>query len=84
MNTTTEDKHIECVSDYCGNYKHAGAWADIFERPDGSRYISLNGGWEFYAQNTPEFIEDSDPHYGPFLAACETYEDFGYAERHWS
>lgn len=77
------DKHIECVSDFCGNNYNPGAWADIYERPDGSRYIALGGGWEFYAPHTPEVIEESDPHYAPFIAACATCEDFGYARLHW-
>lgn len=79
-----EDRHVECVSDFCGNNRNPGAWADIYERPDGSRYIALGGGWEFYAPHTPPEIEKSNPHYEPFLAACETCEDFGYAELHWS
>jgi hypothetical protein len=78
------DKHIECVSDFCGNNYNPGAWADVYERPDGSRYIALGGGWEFYAPHTPEVIEESDSHYAPFLAACDAFEDFGYAKLHWS
>lgn len=78
------DKHIECVSDFCGNYKHPGAWADIWERPDGSRYIVLGGAWTFYAENTPETIDERSPHFAPFLVACADGSDFGYAKKHWS
>jgi hypothetical protein len=78
-----KDTHIECVSDFCGNRKSPGAWADIFQRPDGTRYIGLGGAWQFYAENCPEIIEQNSPHYAPFLAACATGEDFGYAAKHW-
>ena len=81
---SNEDKHVECISDYCGNaYKDCGAWADIYERPDGSRYITLGGGWEFWATNPPDVIEDSNEHYTPFIEACAKCEDFGYAATHW-
>ena len=83
MKTTKPDKHVECVSDFCGNHKDPGAWADIFERPDGTRYIGLGGAWLCYAEQTPEFIEEDDPHFQPFLDACEKCEDFGYAKEHW-
>lgn len=77
------DKHIECVSDFCGNHKKPGAWADLWERPDGSRYVSLGGGWQYYAPGTPETIDQSSLHFQPFLKACETGEDFGYAAKNW-
>jgi hypothetical protein len=82
----TEDRHVECVSDFCGDRYSPGAWADIYERPDGSRYIALGGGWEFYAPDAPAVIEDLDPHYAPFLAACNDCEDtgIGYAELNWA
>lgn len=80
----TEDKHIECISDFCGNLRSPGAWADIFEKEDGTRYVALGGGWEFYGEKTPQVIPDSDPLYQPFLDACEAGEDFGFARLHWS
>jgi len=79
----SKDTHIECVSDFCGNTWNPGAWADLWERPDGSRYITLGGGWEFYAECTPETVNQDSPHFLPFLAACESGDDFGYAEQHW-
>ena len=80
------DKHIECVSDFCGNeypFK-PGAWADLWERADGSRYISLGGGWCYYAEKTPDTIDETSPHFKPFLKACDAGEDFGYAREHFS
>lgn len=73
------DKHVECVSDFCGNYKHPGAWADIYERENGSCYVALGGGWEFYGPKTPKTLEDSDPLFSPFLASCEADEDESYS-----
>ena len=78
------DKHIECISDFCGNYKSPGAWADIFERADGTRYIGLGGGWEFYCDYPPKIIHQDSPHYAPFIEACNKWEDFGYAKKHWN
>lgn len=78
-----DDTHVECVSDFCGNYRHPGAWADLFQRPDGARYLRLGGGWEFYGSNTPEVIEETDEHFAPFLKACEQDSDFDYAKTHW-
>jgi hypothetical protein len=80
----SEDTHLECVSDFCGNIRNPGAWADVFQRPDGSKYVALGGGWEFYAARTPERIEESDALYAPFLASCDAQEDFGFARLHWS
>lgn len=79
------NRHLECVSDFNGNdwAGKPGAWADLWERPDGSRVITLGGGWEFYAPGAPGEIPDTSPHFKPFLAACETGDDFGYARRHW-
>lgn len=82
----TKDTHLECVSDFCGNdWKgQPGAWADLWKRKDGTRYISLGGGWEHYAKNTPEVIDESSPHFLPFLSACDKGEDFGYAKQHFA
>lgn len=79
-------KHIECISDFCGNNSTGkpGAWADIYEKDDGSKVIVLGGGWEFYAKNTPIEIPESDKHYQPFIEACNNQTDFGYAMEHWS
>ena len=77
------DRQVKCVSDFCGSYESPGAWADLYERKDGTRYIRLGGGWLYYGKNTTEFIEDSDPHFVPFLKACDECEDFTYARTHW-
>lgn len=76
-------KHLACISDFCGNHKSPGAWADLYEKPDGTRRIALGGGWKFYGAKSPKFIDEGDPHFVPFLAACETGEDFGYARKNW-
>lgn len=60
-----EDKHIECVSDFCGNHRDSGFCADVLERPDGSSYIYQGGAWLCCTRCKPEIIEDSDPHYKP-------------------
>ena len=80
----TEDKHIECISDFCGNFKTNGAWADLYERPDGSRYVMLGGDWEQFGEHSPACLEDTDELFAPFLASCEQDEDFGFARQHWS
>lgn len=72
------DKHIECISDFCGNHKTNGFWADIFQREDGSKYIGLGGDWVQFNKNTPEFIEENSKHYLPFIKACNDCEDSGY------
>lgn len=79
-----QDEHLRCVSDFCGNHRHPGAWADLFRRPDGTEYLQLGGGWIFYGENTPEIIEQGDPRFQPFLRACEDTSDFVYAEKHWT
>jgi hypothetical protein len=76
--------HVECVSDFCGNHKSPGAWADLMQRPDGSQVIKLGGNWRHYGQATPEYIEADDPHFQPFLVACAEDTDFTYARTHWS
>lgn len=78
------DTWIECTSDFCGNNKHPGAWSDLWERPDGTKYLRLGGGWAFYGDQTPEMIDQSSAHFLPFLKACENDSDFGYAKKHWS
>ena len=83
FNTET-DHHLECVSDFCGNHKSPGAWADKFARADGTEYVALGGGWVFYGVNTPEFIDSEDPHYAPFLESCADGTDFAYARQHWN
>lgn len=77
-------KHLECISDYCGNERTTpGAWADLWERADGTKYITLGGGWPYYGKNTPEVIEENSQHYLPFIQACNDGEDFAYARKHW-
>jgi len=78
-----KDAHVECVSDFCGTHTHPGAWADIYQRKDGSQYIALGGGWAFYGKNTPTYVEESDPLYKPFLVACKNRTDFAFAHKHW-
>jgi hypothetical protein len=78
-----DDTHVACVSDFCGNWKDPGTWADLFQRPDGTRYIQLGGGWLYYAKDTPEVIEETSEHFVPFLAACDECADIGYAREHW-
>jgi hypothetical protein len=78
------DEHVECVSDFCGNNKHPGAWADLWKRSDGSTYIALGGDWCFYGENTPETIDETSPHFKPFLQACDADSDFAYVKRHFS
>lgn len=75
-------EHVECISDFCGNYKSPGAWADLYECKDGSQVIMLGGGWVFYGKNTPEFIHDTSEHFKPFLEACENNSDFAYVKEH--
>ena len=77
-----EDKHLECISDFCGNPRTPGHWADVFERPDGSRYVQLGGGWEYFTEIVPDVIEDSSEHYEPFIQACADDDDIGYVEKH--
>ena len=77
-------KHLACVSDFCGNHTHPGAWADLYEKPDGTKRVVLGGGWDFYGEKTPEFLDEGDPHFAPFLSACEAGEDFGYARKNWN
>jgi hypothetical protein len=64
-------KHVDCISDFCGNDRNPGFWADIFQRPNGTSYVSLGGGWMHYHATAPCSIEDSDPIYVQFLKACE-------------
>jgi hypothetical protein len=78
-----EDTHIECLSDFCGNYKSPGAWADLSQRPDGSRYIALGGDWIHYAPHAPEIIEGSDARFAGFVEACERNEDFTFVRENW-
>lgn len=79
----SSDTHLECISDFCGNHRHPGAWADIWQRQDGSKYATLGGDWEFYAPNAPETIEETDPRWEGFLKACEEGTDFGYVAANW-
>ena len=81
---TKKDRHVDCISDFCGNTRNPGAWADLWERPNGSRYITLGGGWEFYCDAPPEKIEENDPHFLPFQVACDKGEDFGYAKQNFT
>lgn len=78
------DTHVECVSDFCGNHKHPGAWADLWQRPDGTLYVRLGGGWEFYGAKSPEVVDQSSPHFNAFLKACNADSDFAYAKKHWN
>ena len=78
-----EPRHVACISDFCGNYRSPGAWADLWQRPDGSQFITLGGGWTFYGPGTPAQIEQESPHFTPFLAAAAADEDFAYAAKHW-
>jgi hypothetical protein len=80
----TGHTHVRCVSDFCGNTRSPGAWADIFQRHDGTHYVGLGGGWAYYARNTPEIIDEKNPHYLPFLNACDAGDDFAYARKNWS
>ena len=82
----TDDTHVECVSDFCGSECRGqpGAWADLWRRANGTQYVSLGGGWLYYAKNTPDVIDESSPHFRPFLAACDKGEDFAYAKRHFA
>lgn len=73
-----DDTHVECVSDFCGNHRSPGHWADVFERPDGSRYVGLGGDWEFYHEHAPSIIEQTDARYDGFLAACLTGDDIKF------
>ena len=79
---TVSDTHIECISDFCGNNKTPGHWADLWERPDGRRYITLGGGWTFFTENAPDSIDATSPHFAAFIVACESGEDIGYVREH--
>lgn len=83
IKSAADHEHIACVSDFNGNYRQPGAWADIFRRPDGTRYIGLGGGWRYYAQTCPDIIEESSPDFAPFLAACDEGDDFAFAAKRW-
>lgn len=78
------DKHIKCVSDFCGNRNSPGAWSDLWEREDGSRYVALGGWWRYYAPFAPDYIEDTDSRFAGFLEACESGDDFGFVAKNWT
>jgi len=77
------DKHIGCITDFCGNHRSPGHWADILQRGDGSFYIRLGGWWEYYHEAAPSIIEANDPRYNGFVAACETGDDIDFVRKNW-
>lgn len=77
------DVHIECVSDFCGNARNPGAWADLWRRDDGSRYVALGGDWQSYAPHAPDVIDETDSRFAGFLAACDSGDDFGFVAKNW-
>lgn len=73
-------KQIECIQDFCGNFKMDGFCADIIQSEiTFKRYILLGGDWlqfcdwfikekkEKIKYNDPDFEESWDKLYGQYL-----------------
>ncbi len=41
--------HVECLEDFCGNWKSPGFWADLWRAESGAEVVTLGGCWPYYA-----------------------------------